>query len=275
MDCSHVPPPVVRSAGVCYRRGMARLESPRSKRTYERLSPLEQRALLGRIVDRCRTPSDVPAVVVFDLDGTLLDNRPRTLAILRDFVRATAGLAPDVHERVEAATVQDVPYLLTDTLHGLGVTDAATVAKAEAFWRMRFFADDYLRRDIPLPGAVHFVRACHQAGAVVVYLTGRDLPLMGVGTFRSLRDCGFPLGVAGIELVLKPDAAMPDEAFKRFAKPSLRRLGEVVAAFDNEPANCNLFLDGPESVLVDTQHMPGAPDPDPTVRVIADFSMDG
>src|SRR5262249_33597577 len=102
-------------------------------------------------------------------------------------------------------------------------------------------------------------------------------PLMGIGTFCSLRDLGFPIGVAGTEIVLKPDANMPDEAFKRFAAPSLARVGTVVAAFDNEPGNCNVLFEAfPScaSVLLDTQHMPGAPPLDRGVDVIGDFQMD-
>ena len=97
---------------------------------------------------------------------------------------------------------------------------------------------------------------------------------MGIGSFRSLRDHGFPIGVPGTELVLKPDAAMADEAFKRLEAPKLARVGAIIASFDNEPGNCNTILEqNPtcESILVDTQHLPGAPPLHPGVQVIADF----
>ena len=165
-------------------------------------------------------------------------------------------------------------YLLTETLDRLGVTDAERVAEAQAFWKERFFADHHLHHDVPLPGAVDFARACYDAGAILVYLTGRDLPLMGIGSFRSLRDHGFPIGVPGTELVLKPDAAMADEAFKRMEAPKLARVGAIIASFDNEPVNCNTILaQNPacESILIDTQHLPGAPPLDPGVHVVADF----
>ena len=62
---------------------------------------------------------------------------------------------------------------------------------------------------------------------------------------------GFPIGVPGTELVLKPDAAMPDTEFKRFEAPKLSRVGKVVAAFDNEPENCNILLDQfPDATIV-------------------------
>ena len=97
---------------------------------------------------------------------------------------------------------------------------------------------------------------------------------MSLGSFQSLRDLGFPIGVVGTELVCKPDAAIPDETFKREVAPKLRRIGRVVAAFDNEPGNCNVFIElapDAEVVFVDTQHLPGAPRLHPGVHVVADF----
>ena len=99
---------------------------------------------------------------------------------------------------------------------------------------------------------------------------------MLLGTVASLRDCGFPIGVAGIELILKPDANLPDEAFKRGALPTLNRIGEMVAFFDNEPANCNLARGMfPESlvVLLETQRVPYAPPLAEDIEVVADFRI--
>lgn len=245
---------------------------------YPRLDAAAQSQVLRRILDRCRPTSvaKAPPVVVFDLDGTLMDNRPRTCAILRDIGAGWRARAPEAAERLLSARPEQLDYLLTDTLARLGVHQSALVAEAETLWRARFFSDDDIRHDVPLAGATSFARACFEAGATLVYFTGRDLPLMGAGTFRSLRDLGFPVAVAGTELVLKPDASMPDEAFKRMFAPTLRRVGEVVAVFDNEPANCNVLhreFEGADTVFIDTQHLPGAPPLDPHVHVLADFTM--
>jgi hypothetical protein len=242
---------------------------------FARLSSVEQKALLDQIVERCaangksRTP-----VVVFDLDGTLMDNRPRTAAILRELGAEWRDRHPEVAAALQATKHEDLAYLLTDSLRRLGVQRTELVGEAEVFWRERFFIDAYLKYDVEVAGASAFARACYDAGGILVYFTGRDLPLMGLGSFASLRDLGFPIGVPGTELVLKPDAQMPDEAFKRMQGPALERVGKVVAIFDNEPGNCNVlsqhFPDA-SSVLLDTQHLPGAPPLDASVRVIADF----
>ena len=50
----------------------------------------------------------------------------------------------------------------------------------------------------------------------------------------------------------------------------------MVAAFDNEPGNCNAFLEmnpDAEVVFLDMQHLPGAPPLDPRVHIVADFRM--
>lgn len=244
---------------------------------YARLSLADQGALLRSIVQRSEAKAgESPPVVVFDLDGTLMDNRPRTCAILHELAEAWRAKEPALAERLARVAPDDLDYLLTTSLERMGILRSDLVGEAETYWRARFFVDDYLEHDIALEGAVAFARAVYDAGATCMYLTGRDLPLMGIGSFRSLRDLGFPIGVPGTELVLKPDAAMPDEAFKRYEAPRIARVGRVVAAFDNEPANCNVFAQAyPDAdvVLLDTQHLPGAPSPLASVKVVADFRM--
>jgi hypothetical protein len=243
---------------------------------YVRLPPPRRRTLFERIIVRCeRATGSATPVVVLDLDGTLLDNRPRTLAIFQELADAWGGTEPQIAARLRAASASELAYHVSDSLGRLGITREDLVKRAFEFWRERFFADAHLRHDVEVPGASAFARACYDRGATLVYLTGRDLPLMGVGTFKSLRDRGFPIGVAGTELVLKPRADMPDAEFKAYEAPKLARVGGVVAAFDNEPENCNVFArhyPEADSVFVDTQHLDGAPALDPTVSVIGDFT---
>lgn len=243
---------------------------------YTRLDLPAQRALLERIVARCKQTHPEPPVVVFDLDGTLMDNRPRTAVILQELASELRAEAHSSAELLAAARAEELAYLLGDSLRRLGLEHPELVHRAEEFWRQRFFSDHYLKHDTALEGAVAFSKACYEAGATLVYFTGRDLPFMGLGSFQSLRDLGFPIGVVGTELVCKPDAKIPDESFKREEGPKLRRIGRVVAAFDNEPGNCNAFREmHPESevVFVDTQHLPGAPPLEKAVHVVGDFRM--
>jgi hypothetical protein len=242
---------------------------------FPRLSPAAQKQLLDAIVARSHKKAGAPPpVIVFDLDGTLFDNRPRSLVILHELAAQWQRREPEASTKLASARVDQLAYLLTESLGNVGITRTDLVAEAEVFWRERFFVDGYLKHDQPLAGAVDFAKDCYAAGALLLYFTGRDLPLMGAGTFASLRDSGFPIGVVGTELVLKPDAAMPDEAFKRLIGPDLARVGDVIAIFDNEPGNCNILgehFPAADSCFVDTQHLPGAPPLAPTVKVIVDF----
>ena len=218
-----------------------------------------------------------PPVVVFDLDATLFDNRQRTLEILMEYREEIAADDPDLADALLRLDVPEIDYLLTDTLKACGIYRADLVKAISVFWHDRFFTDEYIACDVAMAGAPEYVRACYEAGAVLVYLTGRDIPGMLAGTVAKLRDDGFPIAVAGTELILKPDPNMSDEAFKRTALPTIDRVGEVVAFFDNEPANCNLAKAMfPEAIVVEleTQKVPGAPERADDVEVLADFRLD-
>ncbi len=245
------------------------------KRRHSPVPRPRQLELLGGVIERIRAADKrCTPLVVFDLDGTLLDNRPRTCAILHELAERWAEQRPQQADRLRKARYEVLEYLLADNLKQLGVNDDAHLSEALEYWKSRFFFDELLCHDIPLAGAVAFSKACYDAGATLVYFTGRDLPNMALGTFASLRDHGFPIGVPGTELVLKPHAEMSDEEFKRSVTPLMKRSGVVTAAFDNEPGNCNIFKElFPETdvFLLDTQHFPGAPEMNPDVHVIADF----
>lgn len=93
------------------------------------------------------------ATAIFDLDGTLLDPTPRTLAI---FAQALGAIgtpeATAVRARVEAAAAQPLerwPYAPEDTLARLSVPPDLWPHLLDA-WRARFFTSDWLSRDAPL-----------------------------------------------------------------------------------------------------------------------------
>lgn len=246
--------------------------------TSRRLSTASRSQLLQRIAARAaERTARCPNVLVFDLDGTLIDNRPRVVAILHELGQAWRKVDGRAAEACESARVEHIGYGFTKTLTRLGITDPALHEAGLAFWRERFFADPHMQHDVETPGARDYVQRCYDAGATIVYLTGRDLPNMALGSFASLRDLGFPIGVIGTELVVKPTFEMPDAEFKHRVAPALARLGTVVGIFDNEPANCNLLLTShPDStsVFLDTQHAPDPPELLPGVAVIDDFTME-
>jgi hypothetical protein len=98
---------------------------------------------------------------------------------------------------------------------------------------------------------------------------------MEVGTVAALRSESFPFWRGRCVLHLKPSFEMSDRAFKDDAIGDVRSyLGEVVATFENEPGNANLFLSAfPEALhfLLMTVHSPGAEAPDPKLIKSDDF----
>lgn len=177
-------------------------------------------------------------VAVFDLDSTLFDNKPRQARILREFGEAM-GI-------VELTRLQAEHFVsgwdMKAAMREVGLTDdriAGFFHEARAFWKERFFTSPYCTDDRPIAGAAEFVWAVHEAGATVAYCTGRHEP-MREGSVASLQLRGFPVPEAErTTLIMKPTFEITDDDFKRIAHARLRELGEVIAAFDNEPIHIN------------------------------------
>ena len=210
-------------------------------------------------IDQIRRSQRLP-VVVFDLDSTLFSTGPRNWAILQEFVALSshAGLA----EQIVGLRPEDIGWNVHDCLRHRGIGNPKLWAELQRFWADRFFSDSYLLHDRALPGSAAFVSACHTRGALIYYLTGRHVGGMEVGTVAALRSEGFPFWRGRCVLHLKPSIEMSDRAFKDDAVGDVRSYqGEVVATFENEPGNANLFLRAfPDALhfLLLTVHSPGA-----------------
>jgi phosphoserine phosphatase len=222
-----------------------------------------------------RTAQRRSTLAIFDLDGTLFDNRTRTMFILREisekFDTRVPGLAAAFSSFQDLSVVD---YSLDVTLRRLRVRKPAETAFIKQEWARRFFSDEYQKYDMPLSGAKAYVEKIHKAGATVIYLTGRDVGRMLVGTTEVLRLYGFPVGVAGTMTIVKKEFEQDDEIFKKEVSEYIDRLGEVAAVFENEPANSNILrarFPGAASFFVETQHRPGAPRLDAGITRILDF----
>jgi hypothetical protein len=195
-----------------------------------------QRATLDAVLAALRR--DGGGLCVFDLDSTLLDNRPRQALILREFGAACGEprLSTVQPEHFEG---WDLEVAMRNA--GLPPPRAPELRDAaRAFWKARFFTGEYCRHDVPIRGAVDFVRAV-QALGVFVYLTGRHRD-MEQGTLASFRAAGFPLPAApSTYLLLKPNQELHDDAWKEQACAQVAALGPVRAAFDNEPTHINRY----------------------------------
>jgi len=210
-------------------------------------------------------------VVVFDLDSTLFNTSGRHLAILRAF----AQTEPSIRPVVDQITPEDFSWSVAGPLRRAGVDDPGLLESLSRFWYDRFFHDEWLQHDGIARGAPEYVHAVWKAGALVYYLTGRHVGGMEKGTTAALVSAGFPVYSGRAVVHLKPDFNLPDTPFKDQAIRDIESLrGEVVATFENEPGNANLFLrrfPGAEHFLVGTVCSPEAEDPHPELIRIDDF----
>jgi hypothetical protein len=225
-------------------------------------------------IDKVSAKARLP-VVVFDLDSTLFTTGPRNWAILQEFMKAPGREAL----ALQTARVQpeDIGWNVHDCLRERGIGDAELWKELRRFWTERFFTDAYIAHDRALPGAAAFVGACHARGALIYYLTGRHVGGMEVGTVEALRREGFPFWRGRCVLHLKPSFEMSDTGFKDDAVADVRSYrGAVVASFENEPGNANMFLRAfPDALhfLLTTVHSPSAEAPDPSLIQSADFVL--
>lgn len=178
------------------------------------------------------------AVLAFDLDSTLFDNMPRQARIVREYgaehgVSALAACAP---RHFTGGWDLRAPLINL----GLSADEAeAMYPSLKAYWAERFFTSEYAVDDVAIEGAAAFTHKVVETGATLAYVTGRQ-ESMREGSVACMRREGLVIPDGGqVQLLMKPTLEEDDDAFKRVAHARLRELGEVIAAFDNEPTHVN------------------------------------
>ncbi|MBZ0263319.1 HAD family hydrolase [bacterium] len=222
--------------------------------------------------------SNTSQVIVFDLDATLFDNRPRILKILEDALNVPGKEFPqDIYQIISNIQPAKMKYRVKDTLLDHGIKDKALLDYFFQFWWDHFFSDDYVMHDIPNPGAVEFSNKCKNLGTTIIYLTGRDTPNMRKGTLASLKKHGFPIvDDSSVYLITKPAFELSDAEFKHSAIDQIIKTGTVIATFDNEPEMNNLqTVSFPDAihVFLDTMHSPNIVPLHPEIVVLKDFQF--
>ncbi|ASD62755.1 hypothetical protein B9G79_03825 [Bdellovibrio bacteriovorus] len=185
------------------------------------------------------------SLAVFDLDSTLFDVSPRLERILLDFAASPLN-QKKFPEQV--ALLKNIKTLRTDwgivgalTRAGLDGHHPEFQEAVKAYWQKSFFSNHYLQFDAPYDGAVEFVNAVSDAGADVVYLTGRDVERMGGSSGEVIAQWGFPLNEKA-KLVLKPHRSMDDAKFKTdWFLDAEKKNYEAIYFFENEPVNLHLL----------------------------------
>lgn len=191
---------------------------------------------LQRVIARVQAAT-LPKVVIFDLDSTIFDNRPRQVQIFREF-----GVLKGIDALYHINDHHFTDWNLEKPMLKAGMQAEAVKNIAQEFkhfWKNRFFTSPYCLYDVAFPKAADFIVKLYQMQTTIVYLTGRHEG-MREGTLESLKRFGFPAPeMLRTHLEMKPQENMFDDDFKRIAHQKVRGYGEVVAAFDNEPAHAN------------------------------------
>jgi hypothetical protein len=235
---------------------------------------------LAKVIDRVEQSvyQGKKPIVVMDLDDTLIVTRERNLRILREFAAQNdiQNAYPTEAGKILRVQISDIRYGLPDTLKGLGVENEDLTKKAGDFWLRRFFTNEYCALDKATPGAAKYLHLLVRAGATVVYLTGRDVPRMHDGTAANLVKNRFPMDPRQALLMMKPDPKLDDLQFKKDSFAQIAKMGEVVGAFENEPANINAMAEAfpsADAVFLDTVHSPKPDVPQDRVEWVSDFRL--
>jgi len=215
-------------------------------------------------------------LVIFDLDSTLLDNKPRQARIVREAGRSLGeprldGCAPE----------HFTDWSVDKPLQRLGIRDEELpdlVPAVRRYWRHRFFTSEYCVDDIAIAGAVRFVDEVRSLGSRVVYCTGRH-EQMRQGTVACFAREGFPVpDGAQVHLLMKPNLEEHDDEFKVRSRQPLAALGTVIAAFDNEPIHINSYFEhfrDAQCVHMLTDDSARGIAPHPEIPSIRDFRRGG
>ncbi len=192
-------------------------------------------------------------LAVFDLDSTLFNVSTRTQKILLDFAHLHSK------EDLKSIEVFHTDWGIKEALMRGGYHFDEHIefhTQLKDFWFEHFFSNKYLQYDVPYPGAIEFVLELANAGAEILYLTGRDVHRLGQGSKDVLLKWGFPC--SDKQLILKPHRSMNDELFKRDWFIDLdRSYFQKVYFFENEPVNINAVLQScpdVEIIFLDTTH---------------------
>ncbi len=150
---------------------------------------------------RARTATGQPSTVVFDIDDTLSDTRGRTLAIAKAYDQAQGT------HHFDTLTVDQVTYPPTQMLRQLGMPPDEQ-RRFNAQWQPKFFAEEAMDHDLPIAPMIQLAKEAAEAGAEVLFLTGRS-GTQREATVEELARLGLPQAESS-HLFMFPEGAGAD-----------------------------------------------------------------
>lgn len=213
--------------------------------------------------------------VVFDLDSTIFDLSQRQIKIFHEFAERFKQKYPIECDGFYRVTKDSMTYYPEDCLKNVGVVGLSEdfIDDFYSFWEDRFFSNEYTKYDIPEPGAKEYIDKLKSYACNIVYLTGRDIERMGIGTHAQLSHhefMGSDQQEHQVTLKLKPEASMIDDIFKSEYLLELCPNENDIVFIDNEPQNLvKIAEDHPDILLIyfDSYHSGKAEIPETAITI--------
>lgn len=188
--------------------------------------------------------------ILFDLDGTLFDVSPRHRAILRSWAN-TLGCGFSNWKLIQGLVEKPLPYSIKEAFKVWGLDYEGEhephYRSMYEFWADHFFSGRFMEYDQVELGAGEFLNELVSEGLEIYYLSGRFNHCMREGSVAKIIEAQFPF-TSDEQLILKVDLSIPDVEFKA---NEAKKLGDVRATFDNEPANIVSMVDSmPEGIHI-------------------------
>lgn len=162
---------------------------------------------------------------VFDVDDTLTDTRERTLQIAKDFDASRQTL------HFAELTLEKVGHTGMLTAQALGLPQRVA-SDFEKYWEEGFWKPECYEYDTAIPAGIKLANDFKEAGAEVIYLTGRIVGLLQA-TITQLERLKLP-GVTDKTVVCKPTMLVRTPHFKtEWLERSIKQ-GCPVAVFVTE-----------------------------------------
>jgi hypothetical protein len=198
---------------------------------------LDATRLLGMIASKINPHKE--NIVIFDLDGCIINNLPRQYEIVQQKL-----LYCNFPTIAESAKFEFQKYY--NILNAINI-DISQHEDAKKLFLSHFLQNDFLKYDIPIPGASNFVKKMMNLPINITYLTGRhhqdENDTMGPGTLNWLKKYEFlsVLDQNKTKLSLKPNKDISDLDWKRRYISELNEDDQtnIIAFVDNESSTLN------------------------------------
>ncbi|MHA1745507.1 MAG: HAD family hydrolase [Promethearchaeota archaeon] len=220
------------------------------------MTTISSTTLLHLILDKLQgweqtSQSKLKPFVLFDIDGTVLQNSPRQLEILRQILIPTFASLQNKAQVDALLTSPFHKYSILSELHKHLPFSHESVTIKEEF-NTHFLSNRFLHHDIFLPGVKQFIHSLLQNRINIRFITGRPELFMKEGTVQSLKSIlpgDFDFHAF---LYMKPSPEIKDFEFKEhFLSTNIFDFSsQMLAYIDNETPICHFVKKSfPNSII--------------------------